>query len=126
FHRAHTVVAGHVGSIHRCLLRRKRRTFARSAKTERARTLPGEHVARLVGDGHDRIVERRLDVHHAKRDVLALLLLERLLLTFLPRRRCAGCCCGFCHKSVSSDRWSVISVACGFTDHWPLATDNWF
>ncbi len=62
FNAAHAVIARHVGGVRRGLLRGKRRAFTRSAEAERARTLPGQNVARLIGDGHNRVVERRLDV----------------------------------------------------------------
>src|SRR5262245_47431000 len=91
------MVAGHVGGIHGRLLRGKRRSFARSSETERAGALPGEHVTRLVGDSHDGVIERRLNVHHSKGDVLALLLFEGLFLPLLVWRGCAGCWLG--HES---------------------------
>src|SRR5215469_6802939 len=99
FDAAHTVVARHVGGVHRRLLRSKRRAFSRTAEPERARTLPGENIAGLVRDGHDRVVEGSLNMHDSERDMLALLLLERFLLAFLLRCRCTGCCCGLCHEN---------------------------
>src|SRR5262249_27230012 len=98
FDAAYAMVARHVGGVHGRLLRGKRRAFARSPEPERARTLPGENVARLVRDGHDRVVEGGLDMHDSERNVLALLLLEGLLLAFFFRSCCAGCC-GFCHEN---------------------------
>src|SRR5690606_11876538 len=46
--------------------------LARALEAHVAGRGPGEDVALLVGDGHDRVVERALDVRHAVRDVLAL------------------------------------------------------
>src|SRR6266568_8305786 len=102
FHAAHAMIASHISGVRGSLLRGEGRTLTRSAKTERTRTLPGEDISRLVRDSHNRVVEGRLNVHHAKRDVLALLLLEGFLLALLLRRRGAARC-WFCHKSVSSD-----------------------
>src|SRR5277367_2024800 len=98
FHAAHSVIARHAGGIRRGLLRREGSALARSAETERTRTLPGEYVARRVSDGHDRIIEGRLNVSHAMGNVLALFLLERLLLAFFLGG-CAARCCWFCHKT---------------------------
>src|ERR1700687_119834 len=96
-HRAHPVIARHAGGVRRGLLRRKRSSFAGPTKTERARTLPRQHIAGHVRDGHDGVVERGLYVHQSVRDVLALLLFELLLLAFFLGRRGAACCCWFCH-----------------------------
>src|SRR5439155_18592035 len=52
-------------------LRGERRRLARALEARRARGLPGDHVALLVGQSDDRVVERRLDVRLADRDVLA-------------------------------------------------------
>src|SRR4029078_3293387 len=52
-------------------LRRERRRLARALEAGRAGGLPHDHVAVLVGQGDDRVVERRLDVRLADRDVLA-------------------------------------------------------
>src|ERR1700724_354182 len=96
--RAHPVPPRHAGGVPTPLLRPKRRPFAGPAKTERAGTLPRQHIAAHVGDGHDGVIERGLYVHQSMRDVLALFLLKRLLFAFfLGRRRGAACCCRFCH-----------------------------
>src|SRR5262245_27361148 len=60
-----------------CDLRGERRALARAAEPGAARRRPGERVALSVGDRHDRVVERRVDVRHAVGD-LALDLLARL------------------------------------------------
>src|SRR4051812_41416655 len=78
FHRAHAVVARHVGRVLRGLLRSERRAFARTAEAERTRALPAHGVALRVRNGHDGVVERRLDMHDAEGNVLAFLLLELL------------------------------------------------
>ena len=93
FDRAHTMVARHIGGVRGGLLRGKRSTLPGPAETQRARTFPGKHVPRRIANGHDRVIERSLDVHDAEWDVLALLLLEGFLLAFFIfiRRRCAAC-----------------------------------
>ena len=96
FNAAHTVIARHVGGVLRGLLGGKRRPFARSAKTQRPGTLPRQHIAGLIGDGHNRVVERSLDVGNTVRNVLPLLLLEGFLLALFVRRRCSGSRCRCC------------------------------
>src|SRR5262244_1398169 len=54
--RPHAVIARHVGGVHRGLLGSERGSLARSAKAERTRTLPGNHVTRHIGNGHNRVV----------------------------------------------------------------------
>src|SRR6266566_6131909 len=51
-------------------LRRERRRLARALEPGRAGGLPRDHVAFLVGQGDDRVVEARLDVRLADGDVL--------------------------------------------------------
>ena len=62
-------------------LRGERRRLTRF-ETDMAGGGPGDDVALRVGDGHDRVVERALDVGGAVRDVL--LSLRRVVLPFLP------------------------------------------
>src|SRR6478736_5874750 len=62
---ARAVLSGH--------LRRERRGLARALEADVAGGGPGDHVALRVGDRDDRVVERRLDVRLAVRDVLLLL-----------------------------------------------------
>src|SRR5579863_6746233 len=81
-----TVIARHGCRIRRSLLRRERRALARTAEAKRTRTLPAERIAHLVGDGHDGVVERGLNVANAERDILALALFELLVLASF-----AGC-----------------------------------
>src|SRR5882757_5359348 len=69
-----------VGGVDGSLLRRERRALARSTEAERARALPGERVAHVVGDGDDRVVERSLNVYQTVRHILAFALLELLVL----------------------------------------------
>src|SRR5579863_8936759 len=93
------MIAGHVGGVRRSLLRGEGSPFARSAETKRSGTLPRQNVAVHVGDGDDRVVKGGLHVAQPMRNVLALLLFERLLLAFFLRRGCrAARCCWFCHK----------------------------
>src|SRR5207302_5733167 len=46
------------------------RRLARALEAGRTGGLPRDHVALVVGQRHDRVVERRLDVRLADRDVL--------------------------------------------------------
>src|ERR687888_780469 len=52
-------------------LRGEGRGLARALEARRAGGLPRDHVALVVGERHDRVVERGLDVSLADRDVLA-------------------------------------------------------
>src|ERR1022692_2348783 len=110
-HRAHAVIARHAGGARRGLLCRKRSPFAGPAKTQRPRTLPRQHIAGHVRDGHDGVIERGLHMHQSVGNVLALFLLELFRLAFfLGRRGAACCCCWFCHClefSVLSSQFSV-------------------
>src|SRR5205085_197968 len=101
FHAAHSVIARHVGGVHRGLLGGERSSLTRSAEAERAGTLPGQHVSSRIGNGDDRVVKRCLDVRNAVGDVLAFFFLKLLLLAFFLRCcRRSGCrCCWFCHVS---------------------------
>src|SRR5450755_3039959 len=56
-------VSGHLGG--------ERRRLARALEAGTAGGLPRDHVALAIGQRHDRVVERRLDVGLADRDVLA-------------------------------------------------------
>ena len=58
-------------------LRRERRALARALEADLAGAGPRDHVAVRVGDGHDRVVEGRLDVGHAVDAHLPLALLLR-------------------------------------------------
>src|SRR5579871_262688 len=112
--RADAVVARHVGRVHRRLLRGEGSALPRPAEAERTGTFPGNHVAGHVGDGHDRIVERGLHVHQSMRDVLALLLLERLFLALFVGSGGAARCCWlghFCSQfSVLSSQFAPVHV----------------
>jgi hypothetical protein len=89
FHCADAVIARHIGGVRGGLLRGEWRAFTRSSETQRTRAFPGQHVAIRIGDGHDRVVERGLNVDDPEWNVFALLLLERLLLAFFfPVRPC--------------------------------------
>ena len=50
------------------------RALAAALEADRAGRRPGDDVAVRVGDRHDRVVERALDVHDTGRDVLAVTL----------------------------------------------------
>src|SRR5438067_1355868 len=62
----HSLPRARVGGDLRC----KRRGLARALEPGRAGGLPRDHVALLVGERDDRVVEARLDVRLADRDVL--------------------------------------------------------
>src|SRR5206468_10412093 len=51
-------------------LRGERRRLARALEARGTRRFPRDHVAVLVGERHDRVVETRLDVRLADGDVL--------------------------------------------------------
>src|SRR6476469_7886619 len=91
FHRPQAHGLGSVARVDGRLRGGERRALARSLEPDGARARPGDHVALGVGDRHDRVVERRLDVRQAGvHDALLAPLLERLLL--LARGLfCAGC-----------------------------------
>src|SRR6476646_9058239 len=63
----HALAGGVVGGD----LRGERGRLARALEPGRAGGLPRDHVPLLVGQGDDRVVERRLDVRLADRGVLA-------------------------------------------------------
>src|SRR5262249_43870210 len=73
FYRAQSVLARHVGRVHRGLLRGEGSALARSAEAEGTRALPRDGAALAISDGHDGVVEGGLNVHHPMRDVLLLL-----------------------------------------------------
>src|SRR5579859_5901232 len=75
FDAADAVIAGHTGGVRSCLLGGEWGTLTGSAEPQRAGTLPGKHVASLVADGHDGVIERGLNMGHPMRDVLTFLLL---------------------------------------------------
>src|SRR5579872_129437 len=109
-HAPHAVISRHVRGIRCGLLRREGRTLARPSEAERSRTLPRQNVAVHVGDGHDRVIEGSLHIAQPVRHVLALLLLEGFLLAFfLGCGCCAARCCWFCHESVLSSQFPVLS-----------------
>ena len=62
----------------------------RETEPQRARTLPAQRVAHLIGDGDDGVVERGLNVRYGERHVLRSRFLNFLVLPFLPES--AFCC----------------------------------
>src|SRR5262245_22664926 len=96
------MVTCHRGRIRCSLLGRERSTLTRPAEAERTGALPAHRVALRVCDGHDGVIERCLDVHDPKRNVLLFLALEGLAraLSFFPR--VGGCCCWFRHGPLLS------------------------
>src|SRR5215212_3759563 len=76
------------GGVLRGQLRGERRRLTRPLEADMARRCPGDDVALRIGDRHDRVVERALDVRGAVRDVLLLPAAGLLTLT----RGCALPC----------------------------------
>src|SRR5207237_123930 len=72
---AHAVLHGALGGAFRGLRGGVGRALARALEADQARTPPAQHVPRRVRDGHDRVVERGLDVGVPYRDVLPFALL---------------------------------------------------
>src|SRR5216684_1152119 len=70
--RAHAVFLRLLGDVFRRDLRGIGGRFARPLETHRPRRRPGNGVALRVGDGDGRVVERRIHVRYAGRNVLAL------------------------------------------------------
>src|SRR5664279_1232983 len=92
-------------------LRRERRRLARAFEAGAARRRPGQRVALAIGDGDDRVVERRVDMRNAFGDVLLDLLAR-------PRDSFSRC---LCHSLVPYipqcfDRWLHLPL------HLPCAT----
>src|SRR6202022_1909473 len=87
-------------------LGRERRRLARALEAGTARRRPGKGVALAIGDGDDRVVERRVDMRNPFRDVL---------LDLLARSRDSlGRC--LCHSLVSYvlNPWSAASLYLGY------------
>src|SRR6266404_7323076 len=72
FQRAHAVFLRLLGNVFGRDLGRIRGRLARTLEAHRAGRRPGNGVALRVGDGDGRVVERRIHVRDAGRDVLAL------------------------------------------------------
>src|SRR5207302_1417768 len=72
---AHAVLHGALGGALRGLRRGVGRALAGALEANQARTTPAQHVPGRVRDGHDRVVERGLDVGMPNRDVLPFALL---------------------------------------------------
>src|SRR5664279_747548 len=68
---AHAVFLRLLGGVFGGDLRGVRRRFARAFETHGPRRRPGDGVALRVGDGDHRVVERRIHMRHARRDVFA-------------------------------------------------------
>src|SRR6185369_14112333 len=84
---AHAVLDRFLGGVFGGDLRGIGRRFARTLESERARRRPRYGIALPVGDGDDRVVERRVHMRDARHDVLLFLL-----------ARARGC---FCHYFVT-------------------------
>src|SRR5205085_10654803 len=69
-------------------LRRERRALARALEAGATGAGPRHHVAALVGEGHDRVVDRCLDVVDAGADLAPLALLAALLAGYGLRLLC--------------------------------------
>src|SRR5215471_8136433 len=72
-------VHGLARGVLRGSLRREGRALARALEAHAARARPRDHVAHLVGEGDDGVVEGRLHVRNAHADFLALALAPALL-----------------------------------------------
>ena len=67
---------------------------------------PRQHVPQGVGDGDDRVVERRVDMRDPERDVL----LFPLLAALLPlARSCHFTCLGFPRSKAAAERLALLS-----------------
>lgn len=75
---------GFLGAIFGGKLRCERRSLAASFEIDMSRTGPAEHIALLVANGYDRVVERRMDVCLTMRDLTLVLDLS-------------SCCRFLCH-----------------------------
>src|SRR4051812_39526729 len=91
FERAHAVLLRLLRGILRRNLRGERRRLARAFEAVAARRRPSDRVALRVGDGDHGVVERRVHMRDARRDVLALAAADALLCGFLAHARP---CCG--------------------------------
>src|SRR4051794_6763870 len=69
----HAVFLRLAGGVLGGQLRGEGRRLARTLEAHVPRRRPGDHVALLIGDRHDGVVERALDVSRAVRDVLLFL-----------------------------------------------------
>src|SRR5690606_6184500 len=72
FHFPHAVLRGCARRPFRGLPRGERRALAGPLEAGDTRRRPGNHVPLFVGNGHNGVVERRLDVRDAARHVLSL------------------------------------------------------
>src|SRR5205823_3085411 len=72
---AHAVLHGALGGAFRGLRGGVGRALPRALEAHESRRTPAQHVAGRVGDRHDRVVERGLDVGVPYRDVLSFALL---------------------------------------------------
>src|SRR3954451_3226377 len=92
----------------------ERRRLTRPLEADMARRRPGDDVALRIGDRHDRVVERALDVGGAVRDVL--LFPTAGLLTLLRSRTALFCWWHLLTWPSSCRRWCA-SGPCGCA-HW--------
>src|SRR5579862_116551 len=105
-HRSQTAFRRFVSRGQRGLLCCEWRALARSTESQRTGAGPSERVAFLIGNRHDRVVERRLNMHDPGMDDALFLLLETLLLA-----RLRGFCWCFRHI-MSSPTPSSCSRPC--------------
>src|SRR5680860_280908 len=99
--------------LHRALCRDVRglrgrigRALAGALEADQARAAPADHVPGRVGDGHDRVVERRLDVRVPRRHVLSLALLAALRALTLCHGTPVTSCGGY--RRSSSDLGAAV------------------
>ena len=70
----HAMLHGLLGGIVRCHLRREGSAFSGALETLCAGTRPRHHITLFIGDGDDRVVERRLNVCDTGQNILLHLL----------------------------------------------------
>src|SRR5580700_2152728 len=117
FYCSQSAFRGFVGRGEGRLLCGEWGSLARPAKAERAGARPGQCMTLLVGNGHDSVVESRLDVHNARMDNALLLLLEALLLSRF------GFLLSFRHRIMSSTPLSSCWPQC--RGEVPCACAHW-
>src|SRR5262249_31288437 len=76
-HAADAVVRGLFRRAVGGLLGRERRALARTFEPHTAGARPRDHIALIIGDRHDRVIESRMNVHDAFGDILAPFFLAR-------------------------------------------------
>jgi hypothetical protein len=105
----HCCTSSHFGGH----LSRKRGGFTGSLESLTTRRGPGKRVSLTICDGNDRVIERRVNMCHAIRNVFA---------NFFAHSLCSSTCRSFCHFAfsvpvISSTRRRPCVDPCGYA-HW--------